>query len=563
MKISFLRIRKFIDDVRWPLVVDLTVVAACSLYLAYWVFDGLLTQGVYCDIGFLGRYALGVYGKLEMGGEEFIQWMGRSFPMALKPQHGPNEIYLTLPWIYAFGPSAIALHLSSMFWAVLTVPLLYFVAYRLYHHRLPAVVTSVLFVSSTSHIAAIRVGGYTGSMLLFWELSALAAFMQWTRSEKSRWFVVGSLCLGVGSGSRCFFWWFVTALLMVGLCTEYKRLRGPGINIRVLFVALAAFAAGMAPVIVSNIMHGFYTVKFFMSRVIYSQGLDHVVNLNYGINLSKRLGQLKAIIVGTAWNTETMPNGIALYLFVIGLVLVGGFLLLEIVRKKRADKALLFPVLLIVVVLAQSPFTPTNLDPHHLLILFPWVCLTIAAVLVVPFPTIMRRVLAGVWIILIVAAAWNGHGRFVRERAMDYIYGGWDVRWNTMGDVAEWCQKREIRKIGLGDTGLMDTFVYLTGGRVSTEEVFMAGYRDASLDEQSEDFLRYLRQNPSGYYLFRGKDQSPWVPFLNEFKRVALEEKYRVRRAAMFVNPDGLSAYEIYQTEPQRTRDTGTSPGGR
>ncbi|HRY30688.1 MAG TPA: phospholipid carrier-dependent glycosyltransferase, partial [Elusimicrobiota bacterium] len=535
----------------WGRLYDIGVVTGCLLYFSYWILDGLWTQGVYCDIGFLGRYALGVTHGLPVdSGDAFLRFFGRSFSLTLRPQHGPNEIYLTLPWIYLLGNTAAALHLSPFFWSALSLPLFYGIARRLYQSRVSATAGLILFAASTSHIAAVRLGLYSGSILLFWALAALGAFLKWRTTRRTPWRMAGFFFLGIGSGCRCFFWWYVAAIAVVFGTVERKSWRARVLATGAFWGSLGVFLVGVLPIVVANLTGKFYMFRFFLQNMLYTSETRPVMNLAYATNLGKRLIHLKSLLNGTFFSRPDAPDLALPILFGTALIGVGLYAALS---KDAHKKRFVLPAALIVLVFLQTPFSPTSLDPHHLLILFPFICLTAASVFAFSLPKTLKFPL---WLVGGFLVAWSGYNGYVRvhhREAHRQLHGGSDVKWNTLGRVVAWCRDKDLRTLGLADTGLMDSFIYLSGGDIRIKEVFAAAYRSPDLDGQREEFRNYLRRDASGYYLFRGKGQNPWVPFFNDFLRIVREEGRDARLAMTFVDPDGIEAYAVYHVASKKT----------
>jgi hypothetical protein len=356
--------------------------------------------------------------------------------------------------------------------------------------------------------------------------------------------------LGIGAGSRCHFWWYVAALGIVGAFLMPRELLEMAKSWKTVVFAVCASAVGMWGILISNAMHRLYSVRFFFEHLFRSSAVVAVNNLDYGTNLKVRIAQWQSILNGTALNLNDTPNNFTVWLFWLSFVAVTGWLFYEWLAHRRLQKRVLCIWSVMILVFLMSPVTPTGLDPHHNLILLPLACLLMGAPMAFSGPRWVVRGVRLIWIVFIAGTAWVGYVRLHQRQAHRVLHGGPQVRWDTMSGVVEWCRRQNIDQLGLGDTGFMDLIVYLSGGELKFKEVFLADYWDTPREEQLENFRKYLREDQSGYYLFRGENMSPWVDFLPVFLDEVRKQKRNAILASTFDDPEGQQIYRIYYVKP-------------
>ena len=349
-------------------VLDFIAVSCLMVFFAFWAMDGIGEQGLYTDVAIWGDKALGVYRKVPFEGPNFLNITGRSFPLMVY-LHGAVEIYWVLPWVYLFGNKAISLNLPPVLWSIFSIPLCYMSALLFFRSRQIAFGTAFLLASSPAFVAASRLGLYTGTLLILFVLWASVCFLMWKKTLALPWILGGCLALGLGVGSRIFFWWLVLALLV---CTRVFRRSlnfGKVVSVKQFILCCSMVGMGLVPLLVSNVKGEFWSLRFLWEHLFVSS--TGVENLSYWFNLKWRLRHLLDILGGGAYNLW-IPNYWVVGLWILGVILHLFFMWFYRDRPHPMRTRAGFLLLLIVLVLVQSPITPTGLDPHHLLLLLPF-----------------------------------------------------------------------------------------------------------------------------------------------------------------------------------------------
>lgn len=518
---------------RYILVFDIIFVAALAAFYLYFAFDRLQEQGIYCDVGLLGNKAMGIYRNVYFAGHDFINLFGKSFPLMLLDYHGPVEIYMFLPALYMFGNTAFALHIVPVLFGALSIPVFYALALVLYKSRLAAGLSAALLFTLPSFIAASRVGLYTGTLVLFFGVSAVLCLLLWERS--GRFALLCSFCLfiGMGMGSRCFFWWFIVALAVFLAFIHREPLRAMmALRFRNKLTCIILSGIGILPVAAFNLRSNFHTARFLLSRFIVSN--DGIPNMKYMDNLKERLSELFSLLKGSAYSMGDNKVNVYIVFFAFAAIVI--MLLKTRFKVPSAKRLFLLPVVLSGLVLLQSPITPSGLQPLHILYVLPFVFMAAAAAVSMARGSPARPVLSMTLSLLAAVSIYNNFISLRYNKAHLQLHGGHEVRWNVAADVVDWLENNGINRIGLGDTGIKDGVLYLSGHRLDAQEVFYAGYLDMPRVDKEMSLRERLRGEKEGYYLFRSPG-AHWIDYLGRFKAIVQEEGMQMAVAKEFTVP--------------------------
>ncbi|MHB2026047.1 MAG: glycosyltransferase family 39 protein [Elusimicrobiota bacterium] len=497
--------------------------ASCLAFFSYWSLRDIGQQGIYTDVGMLGDMALGIYKKFPFSGPQFLHLAGYSIPLMVKEWHGAVPVYLALPWICLFGNKAVALHLAPVFLSTVSLILFYAVAWLCLGSVAACFAAAAMLASSPAFIAASRLGLYTGTELVLWEMGCVLFFMLWKRRGKFAYALAGLCSLGFGLGSRLFFFWFAAALLLYALIWERPLLQSLASTPRRLAAAVGAASLGLMPFILANILGSGVSLKFLAKHALNSA--DGYSNLDYPSHLWLRLREIVSILNGSAWSGISEPNRWFPW-----------FMLLAVAWSLRRNR---FFCMTAVFILIQSPLTPTAIEPHHLIIMLPLLCLAAASSLIPRSRSLPGLIIPIVLSALLVVSFAGNYRLLHSEKAYINLHGGDEVRYNAMGDVVAWLRRHNIREIGLGDTGMMDPFNYLSGRRIEEREIFWAPYLNVPkpfvidrLEKRLED------ERAGGYYLFRAPGHG-WIHFFKDFRAIAAREGKTVVAKKVFSDPAG------------------------
>jgi 4-amino-4-deoxy-L-arabinose transferase-like glycosyltransferase len=254
----------------------------------------------------------------------------------------------------------------------------YILVLLLYRSRILSAALSLLLAFSPTFIAANRVGLYTGTLLMFFGVSSVLCFLLWVRKKRFSWLAGACLLLGLGIGSRCFFWWFFAALLIFSIIFCRKQLQELcNLCLRKKLISFFMLSIGSLPLVLFNMLNGCQTMRFFVKHTIVSS--DGVSNLNYLQNLKERVSELLNILKGTAYSGSN-ENMVNVYMLVVSvIILMLSIVYAQVFKKQRICGSYLFPSVIFLLVLIQSPLTISGLSALHIYYMMPFALMIIAS----------------------------------------------------------------------------------------------------------------------------------------------------------------------------------------
>lgn len=538
----------FIKKITLHKIVDCLFIIVILFSYFYFAFDNLSKQGVHWDVGILGNKALVVYKNIHVGGPDFINVFNRSFPLMLLEYHGPVEIYFFLPALYLFGNTAFAINIVPVIFGGLVLVIFYVLIIFVYQSRILSILLSLLLSINPTFITANRIGFYAATLVMFFCLSSILTFVLWIKKRKLYWLIVTFLMLGFGMGSRCFFWWVpLSTILFLVFFARDLLFRLKMLRLREKSICFLSMSFALSPFIIYNLIGNFPTLRFFLSHLIISS--TGIQNSNYLKNIQERIKELVAILEGNSYAGVT-NNVTNIYILVFALLVCIISIIFMRIKKRHIRKSLLFPIIVPAFVFLQSPFTPSGLDALHIFYILPLILMIVAAAVTLQKNRYMRIVLISFLSIGTALSLKTNLFSLGYRKVHLAVCGGNEIRWNIAADVLKWLKYNNIRRIGLGDTGIMDSFVYLSGYGLDIEEIFYGEYLRVSVDDKEHSLRQRLKNEREGYYLFRLPGRH-FIPYLERFNYIAAQENKKVEIAKEFKTPPPESEpvfiiYKVY-----------------
>lgn len=516
---------------------------------AWWCFAGLKDQGLYHDVALLGVEALRIDGP-PYESPLHARVGGATLPLMFNPYNGAMEVYLAaLPAVRLGGHTALALNAASVAWGLVMLLAGALVSAVYYRTAWAAAGFVALLGLSPSYIAATRIGLYAGTVHGGLVALALLSFCLWARPKgRVAYLIAGFFLLGLGMGSRTLVLWYAAGLAAALYATPSLRRRFLSLKPPVLWTCAGALSVGMLPVLYANAAGDWFSFRFLSQFAVRSRsGVD---NAAYLTNILERLRELGSMWSATAWLWPETRNVWAVVLLAASAGLV---LWLRRARPAKEEGSDGFaPLIVVAVALLLSPFTPTFLDVHHLFPTYPFAALVMLAPLCAPFPRHWSKTVRGAAWVLFAGCLLQDALMLNRSAPHTTLHGGHEVHWNVLSGVVDWTRREGVKTLGLGDTGIMDPLLYLSGLEADAEEYFAAPYLSAEqIASRQERLRRVFREQRSSYFLFR-EESAARVPYFPEFARLASEERVRLRPAASFATPAGDPLFVIYRAERRR-----------
>ena len=213
--------------------------------------------------------------------------------------------------------------------------------------------------------------------LLLPETAALLLFTVWHRRRRPWALYAGAFVWGLATCVTT-----KSAAFLAAYPALYLALVPPDRRPAPRQLAAAALAAalGAADFLAFNAAHGLFILKA-LTAALRGRTPAGVDNLALAANLWKRLNQLAQLLQGGFANAVTGPGSPRDVLLPVAFFISFA----AAARRCAADRSfrgrgfLLLVLLLVPLLLLQTAFTPYGLDKQHLLVLWPWPLLVVAA----------------------------------------------------------------------------------------------------------------------------------------------------------------------------------------
>ena len=423
-----------------------------------------------------------------------LHLLGRSLPWMVQDYIGALNVYLAVPLVAALGPTTLALRLLPLIVAVATLFCLYRLALAGTGSRWLATVAALLLAVNPSFIFWSRQGIFVTNLTALFFIASLLALLRWWRTGSPNVLYALALLWALGLWAKLLFIWAIGATVVgVVLASIFTRSR-PTFSWRQAVVASLIFVLGLTPLILFNVETGGTLLSIFGNLGTSYYGVQ---NAAFSDNLMARLDQIPTLLRGDHfWYLgELHANPAAVYAASALLLLALGV----VAWRRGRNAGFLLPLLLIVLIVAQSSFTVSGLFITHFSLLLPLIPLTAVFAL-----TILRRtgrpLLLAVGLLLI--AAWGGgdlRASLLTHQALASS-GGYFDQSDAIYPLADYLESRNITAPLVLDWGFSGQIEYLTGGRVHPIEVF--GYErtdapDAAFAHRVAPFL----ENPQNAYI--------------------------------------------------------------
>ncbi|HOW26907.1 MAG TPA: hypothetical protein PK876_00185 [Elusimicrobiota bacterium] len=524
------------------------------------VTSDLSRQGLHYDVALHGVRmmgpTLGDPSWEEREDEPRLTVGENSFPLMFNDYNGAVESYLgPLPALLIDGPTAFGLNAAGVVWGYVLLGMAGGAAYFFYGSIWAAPALWAALGTNPSFVAFSRIGIYAGTIHGALFATALCLLFLFWKREGSAWVLTGSAAaMGLALGSRTLMLWYAIAVLIMIAWTPDLRRKISETPRRTRAAALGALLSGPLLILTANIRGDWFTFRFFAQHLVTSR--EGISNAAYLRNLGERIREFISLWDATAWTNINHPNRLGPGLIALAVLWLIGLHGYGKLKKDGGSFQGLWPVGICLAVLMQSPFTPTFLDVHHLSALFVPAALIFIAPLFIPIPYRGKRYLRIIYGGIALCFMALNFQLFREFQPHRHIHGGEDTKWNVMADVVDYLQKNDVHSIGLGDTGLMDPFDYLSGRKIQAEEIFHAPYGDMTRAESEELLRRRLREEETGYYLFKHPSVRR-LPYDTRFLEIVSGEGRRAEVIKLFVSPESKPVFVLYKVIPFRKEPAG------
>lgn len=503
-----------------------------------------------------------------------IRPFGRPLPVMVMPYIGPVKPLLHAPLFAVFGISTVTVRWLPLLAGLASLGLTWWIGRRL-ATKAVADLTVVLLALDPSWVYYLTRDVGPAALAVTFKLSAVATGILWWRSRRHRDLVATAFFLGLGVSHKVDFLWVVAALVVPWLMLAGSELRSRFAGRKPwgsMALAALGFGVGAAPVVAFNLATAGATFGPFLERLLLSERGSFLAGFlpSLGTRLEQVAGLLNGDLVHRLFfraplDPVPLPAGDAALWLVPVLVpaLATASLVGVTFLSRRVDARLgtfrLGPALglHVAILLVASCFSPTALNPHHLLTLYPalHLAMALAAVSAAPVAGSRRwssvRVGVLVGVVLLVNASNLAAVRSI-DRGLQET-GGVGFWSDTIVELAEDLDARG-EPVTVMDWGFTNNLIVLTEGRLSLEPAYRELWRQAPVPKRFEPYLERHR-----LYLFHapGFTLYPQVPGL--FRELAASHGLEPRVEARFRQRDGREIYQVHRLVRQTAETTETT----
>lgn len=487
-------------------------------------------------------------------------------PLMVQDYIGALNVLLATPFLVVGGVNVVALRWLPLVIAALTLLLAWRLAWRL-GGPVAAGATAVLLALNPSFVFWSRQGVFVTNLTALIFMASLLSGLRWWRDRRLRDLGLTAFLLGLGVYAKLLFVWVIGAMAVVAGAAWLLQGRGrrPGESaglshsrLAAAAVALFCFIVPLVPLIIFNIRTGGTLISIFgnLGRSYY--GID---NTAYLPNLATRLAQMVTLLRGDhLWYLgHPYANSLAPWL-ASGLVIAaaGRGLGTRLLRRNTAVgqhgnllPSVLLPVALLVLAVAQSAFTVSDLFITHYALLLP--LLPLAGGLAVGGLAGSRQGLSRLVAVLAIAAglAWAGLDAWttIRYHSVLSVSGGYAGHSDAIVRLAAYLDEKGYSAPVVLDWGLDAPVRFLTAGRVSPVEVFGYERMDAPDDGFAERAAKFF-ENSDNVYVAHAADKAVFRGRVEALAALAGERNRLWLHEAWFYQRSGEVVFIIYRAIP-------------
>lgn len=559
-------------------------------------------------------------------------------PLMVQDYIGALNVVLALPFLAVGGVNPLALRWLPLVIAGLTLLCMWRVALRL-SGAVAAGATVLLLAVNPSFVFWSRQGIFVTNLTALLFIASLWTGLRWWQGGRPRDLWLTALLWGLGIYTKLLFVWAIGAMAMVAAGAwlleagsrklevgswrlevgnwkpraETRRRRHPstGASASTLALAFGCFLLPLIPLIFFNVRTGGTLISIFGNLGNSYYGVD---NSAYPANLATRLGQIGTLLRGDHfWYLgEAYANPWAAWL-AAALILLGlmGWVRNRMtsrpgiealaglvdpqtrpakasnpdihLRKPGSERPLptfLLPVTLLVLMVAQSAFTVSDLFITHYAILLPliplaaglavgavWGCRSMGvmaygsmgvegpiqaddATIRAHTPTLPHIILTTLALLIVIAWAATDAWTTIRYQRILAVSGGYGAHSDASARLAAYLDEQGYTAPVALDWGIEAPVRFLTAGRVNPIEVFGYEWLDAPDAGFAERVGAWLGDSNSVYVgpppekaVFRGRVEA-MAALAEQQGRLWLQE-------AWFFQRSGEMLFVIYRSIPK------------
>lgn len=491
-------------------------------------------------------------------------------PLMVQDYIGALNVWLAVPFLALGGVNVVALRWLPLLLGGLTLLLVWRVG-RLLEGPLGALIASALLAVNPSFVFWSRQGIFVTNLTALLFMASLFTGLRWWAGRRGADLCWTGLFWGLGIYAKLLFGWVVGAMgvAALGAWAGIRLSRRAHRQGRARPVLASAQQRWMWPVAAVCVLLPLIPLLLFnlqtegtLRAVLANLGRSYygVDNRAYWPNLLVRLGQVRTLLRGdhlwylggvfaNRW-APFLAGGLVVAAVVAGVAGLAG------ARGALVGErwAVFVPVGLLILMVAQSAFTVSDLFITHYVVLLPLIPLAGGLAAVTLLAACRRRLsrwlTAGVWLAVL---WWGGADLWSTARYHQALTqsGGHASHSSAIADLSGYLgQQTGLAPVVVLDWGMAAQVRFLTAGQVSPIEVF--GY--ASLEGPDPGFADRVApflSDPGTLYLAHTPEDTVFQGRVESLAALAAQRGLSLCREECFHERSGRPVFIVYRVGPQ------------
>ena len=492
---------------------------------------------------------------VEAHRDAVVTLFGERLPLMIVDYVGALNTYGLLLLFKVGGISVSIMRLWPILVSVIILGLTFVLAKEVAGVR-AAFLAALLLAVQPSFIFFTRQGIYVTNTTIAFSLAILLALWRLARTGNLRWWWLTAFLAGLGLWAKFIMLWPLVATILLApvvwvLRQQFELAPAEGfsprqlLRPRAILFALLAFLLGLSPFLLFNLQTG-ATFAHFLGTL--NQSYYGVENTDYLANLAIRWGQIGDYLQGNHfWYLGgAFADTLAKPAWLLGLPLI---LVVLIWRRRdahqRADalRALFFYAYALLLLL-QTPLTPTDLWYTHLALFSPFLALGAATAWTLLFRQFSPRldtILTILFALLLAASSIRADVNYHQALSAS---GGYADHSDASYRLTETLLDQDIRSPYALDWGFDAPIILISRGDVNPIEYFGYDRFDAP-DDGFADRIRPLLQDPNTIFLLHAPDRTNFPGRREALMALAAEEGVQIETIAIIRERSGASHTEI------------------
>ncbi|MDD5356318.1 MAG: hypothetical protein PHY56_07280 [Candidatus Omnitrophica bacterium] len=313
----------------------------------------------------------------------------KKLPYGLTKPQGAIPGYLLAPFLLFINDTVVATRLGNIFYAALALVFLFYFVKAFFPFKELAYYYILFTAFHPSFILTARIGSETRTILIFFEALFLFFIYRWYKTGSVLHLAFAFLAMGMGCASHICFAWFIAVMAISFFLFRPDKdiLAGESTYVRFIKFYLPSFFAFVIGA--SSYIYYFIKENLLRDWILKCFPVSElgVNNTNYLMNLKEALKYFFEVIKGSFmfmnlgigledYYLRTVKFIPFLQVFMIFIFWIIFSLALRLDSQNGfSKKKKLFLLLIIPLVMLQTPFTVTHVPTYHLLMLVPFITL--------------------------------------------------------------------------------------------------------------------------------------------------------------------------------------------